>query len=172
MAWTIAASSSTSLQPRAEFVFLFLPQAHVGGAVDGDAHAVAGLAKVLRDRRDEADVEAAVGGAEIARGAGAGQGGLNQVELCAQAFLHRLQVEVFGVLSGGAHRHRLDQPQHEAARHAERDHLVDLVVVAAGQRHHVELDRRKPGVLRGGEARHHFRQHVAAVDLFHPRLLQ
>src|SRR3569832_530325 len=66
--------AATLAQQRTEFEFLFLPQAHVGRAVDGDADAVAGFAEMLRDRRDEADIEAADPRAALARRTATGQG--------------------------------------------------------------------------------------------------
>ena len=52
--------ATAAAQQGAEFKLFVLPQTHVGGAVDGNADAVAGLAKVLRHRGDETDVEATV----------------------------------------------------------------------------------------------------------------
>src|SRR3970040_1151167 len=54
-------------QQRTQFELVLLSQTEIERAVDRQAHAVTGLAKVLRHRRDEADAEPAVSGNQVAR---------------------------------------------------------------------------------------------------------
>ncbi len=48
-------------QQRAKFELVFLSEAQVECAIDGEPYPVAGLAKMLRNRRDETDPEAGAG---------------------------------------------------------------------------------------------------------------
>src|SRR4051812_41027633 len=55
-------------QRRAEVGGVFLAEAHVERAGAGEAHAVAGLAEVMRQRRDESETSAGLGDLHVAGG--------------------------------------------------------------------------------------------------------
>ncbi len=75
------------------------------------------------------------------------------------------------VLLDRAQRHGLDQRQVMALRGAEAQHRLDLILVQAAQRHHVELDMH-PRRLRRRDARQHPLQFALAGDVAEHRRIQ
>ena len=66
-----------------------------------------------------------------------------------------------------AHRHGLDHAQHKAVFHAEGHHGVNIAIVHALHRHHVDLDPFETCLACGTQAVEHLLQAVAAGDLLH-----
>src|SRR5690606_1677786 len=95
---------------------ILLPEAHVERAGAGHANAIARLAEIVRERRDEAEPAAGLPLVEVAgRAAGAVGGFLERPGLC-QPRTHQRerQILVEPVVADVAHRHDLDEGEVEA----------------------------------------------------------
>ena len=152
----------------AQRYFVFLPQTQVDVASCRQPHTVAGGAEVLAHRRNQAEGEAAAAVVPVAGGAAADAAfKRGQAEFPAQVFQYGLQVD-FGVhLAGRPHRHGFDEVEDEAVLDAERDHIVQIGVVDAFERNHVDFDALETGFFGGGDAFQYLRQAVAAGDAGH-----
>ena len=132
------------------------PEAHVHLAGAGHAHPIARFAEIVRHRRDEADPAAGLLDADVAgRAAGAiRQVGQRPARAKAGAHQRERQILVGAIAVDVAERHGLDQGEIEALGAAPGDHPVELVLVDALQRDHVDLDVQARG-LRRRDALHH-----------------
>ena len=153
-------------QQRAQRSAVFLTETEQQGAIDGESHAIAGRAEVLREGGDEAEASVAPTEAIVARGAAARQKVRDQLEALFQSALDALQVERLAGcgLTGCAHRHGLDQPQGEAAFGTVGEDGVDLVVVHPAHDQGVDPNRREAGRLGGLDTAQNLIQ-VAPGDL-------
>ena len=129
-------------QQRPQLEAVVLTQAQIDGAVDGEANAIAGLAEVLRERRDEADAQLGAGNLDVAGGAATGHDAGDQFEAPLQTSADVLQIDIVlaGAAPGVAHGHGFDEAQGEVVVDAEFHHVFDFVFVDAGHDHHVDLD--------------------------------
>ena len=125
------------------------PEAHIERAGAGEPHAVAALAEIMGERRDEAEPPAGLAHGEIARRAAGAVVGLVERPAPLQPRPHQRQRQILvepRLAADLAHRHDLDEDEVEALLAAPGDEMVELVVVDAFERDGVDLDR-EPGAL-------------------------
>ena len=159
------ATTAVAAHQGAQVVALAGEEAQEQLAIHGQAGAVAVAAEGLGDAADHAHlaqrgvvaavragVAPALGGFALGGGAQRYQGefGLQQTDHvgAGQHLVHAPAV-------GGAHVHVLDEAQHHAGAAKVPRHGQDLAVVGAALDHHVDLDGRQAGVLRGLDAGQH-----------------
>ena len=123
---------------------------------------------MLAHRRDQAEGEIAAAALPIARGAAADFAFIRcEAEFLLQIGEHGLQAHFGMRLPGGTHRHGFDQIQDKAVFDAESHHVVQINIVDARERHHIDFDALKAGGLGGFDAFEHLRQAIGAGNVFH-----
>ena len=159
---------ATGTQQRTQFKFFFLPQTHIQSAINRHANAVAGVTKVLGNRRDQADGAASVGSLPITRRAAA-QSFIQRYELMFvfECVEYRLRAGVAHAASGRTHRHVFDEPQGKAVFDAVFKHFTDILLIHALQQHHIQLDLLESRTFGHAQAVEYFGQAVVAGDFTH-----
>ena len=114
---SISSASSALARNGARVGGVILAEAHVERAGAGEADAVAALAEIMRERRDEAELPSCLAHREVPRGAAGAVVGLVEVPVFLQAAPHHREREVLveALLAADvAHRHHLDEDEVEA----------------------------------------------------------
>ena len=143
-------------QRRAQVGGILLAEAHVERAGAGHAHAVAGFAEIVRERRDEAEPAAGLRHPDITSGAAGLVVDVLEREALGEprARDRERQVLVEPAFADIAERHHLDQRELHAAPVRPAHELGEFVLVDALERHRVDLDLETRG-LGGVDAGQH-----------------
>src|ERR1700693_2362686 len=152
-------------QRRAQIGGILLPEAHIERAGAGEADAIAGLAEIMRERRDEAEPAAGLLHAHVARRtAGAVVDILERVAFAEPRPPHReRQILLEPAFADVAERHHLDQREIHATAVRPGYQVAELLLVDAFERHGVDLDGYS-GSAGGGDTVEHLLDLAPAGD--------
>ena len=119
----------------------------------GDPHPVTGLAEIMRHRRDEAELAAGLGNADVAGWAAGIVVEVGQRVVLGEAGTQKRQryILIDPAFTDVAHRHHFDQRQRHAFAVRPFHQRGDFFLVHVLERHRVDLDR-KACVARGFDA--------------------
>src|SRR5262249_44794866 len=142
-------------QRAAQVRLRLLPQAHKELAGTGDADAIARLAEIVAERRNEAQLAARLLDLHIACGAARAFGHIAQGPARRETLPHRFELQlVVWPAPDPAHRHGLDERHIHALPVCPFNHGHDLILVHAFERDHVDFDL-EAGRARGFDAIEH-----------------
>ncbi len=130
-------------QHLAQIGVVVLSEAHVKLPSAGQPHAVARFAEIVAERRDEPDALASLLDARITRRATRALIRFRQRPTLGEIAAHivkRIELVQPVFLAEIAHWHDLDEGEVQPPVAAPLQQFVDLVIVCAAQRHHVDLD--------------------------------
>ncbi len=137
---------------------VLLTEAHIERASAGDADAIAALAEIVRQRRDEADPTPGLADRVVARRPTGAVVALLERPALLQLGADQRERQILldpGLAADIAHRHDLDEDEVEAFLAAPGDQAIELVVIDALEGDRVDLDGEAGALGRRQTVLHH-----------------